>query len=142
MKISMGDKFIVQGHEALLVYKNKDIVRLHIFSYPSSIKIYQVDDFISLVRRFIILKTKREILKRENLPSHLLRFQFAIIGKSTADMVIENKKVYDYQLPFAAYNSFRAYGIAMMKRVYKCNRKIAEENFDWFYKRFGMKIKY
>lgn len=141
MKFLIGDKFLVGGYEALLIFKNKDIVKLHISSYPPSVKTYQIEEFIFMVGRLLVIKIKRDVLKRENIASHLLDFQFAIIGKSSTDMVIEDKKAIDYEIPRIAYNAYRSYAIAMLKKVHKCNRKTAENNFEWFYERFGMKIK-
>lgn len=141
MKILLGDKFLVGGYEALLVFKYKNFIMLHIRSFPPQTITYQLEEFVSLIDRFLIIKIKRDALKRENIASHLLDFQFAIIGKSSTDMVIEDKKVIDYEIPRVAYNAYRSYAIAMLKKVHKCNRKTAENNFEWFYERFGMKIK-
>lgn len=143
MKLLTGDRFINQrGEECLLVYSNKEFVRLQVLSSPPYLQVYPLDEFISLVERSLMFKLRRKILNRENLSTHLSEFQLALAGKKPIDMIMENKKFYDYQIMKEEYEVFKVYAIAMMKKVYKCNRKIAEENFDWFYKRFGMKIKY
>lgn len=143
MKLLTGDRFINQrGEECLLVYVNKEVVRLQVISSSPHLQVHPLEEFISLVEGFMIFKLKRESLNRENLPKHLGEFQLNLVGKRSIDMIMENKKFYDYEISKEEYEVFKIYAIAMMKKVYKCNRKIAEENFNWFYKRFGLKIKY
>lgn len=143
MKLLTGDRFINQrGEECLLVFANKEMVRLQVISSPSYLQVYPFEEFVSLIKRLLILKLKRQPLTRENLPRHLGEFQLAVIGKRPIDMIMENKTFHDYEIKTEEYEIFRVYAIAMMKKVYKCNRKTAEENFDWFYKRFGLKIKH
>lgn len=138
-----GDKFINQrGEECLLVFATKEFVRLQVISSPPRLQVYPLNEFVSLVDRMLMFKLKREPLNRENIPRHLGEFQLALVGKRPIDMIMEKKTFYEYQIMKEEYEIFKIYAIAMMKKVHKCNRKIAEENFDWFYKRFGLKIKY
>lgn len=142
MKLLTGDRFINQrGEECLLVYANKEFVRLQVISSPSSLQVYPLEEFISLVNRLLMFKLKRQSLNRENLPRHLGEFQLALAGKKPIDMIMEGSTFIDYSISKEEYDIFKIYSIAMMKRVYKCNRKVAEENFYWFYHRFGLTIK-
>lgn len=142
MNLLTGDNFINQkGEECLLVYANKELVRLQVLSSPSYLQVYPRDEFVSLIDRLLIIKLKRKPLTRENLPRHLGEFQLALAGKRPIDMIIEGKQFDDYEIKKEEYEIFRVYAIAMMKKVHKCNRKIAEENFYFFYHRFGLRIK-
>lgn len=80
-------------------------------------------------------------ITRENILSHLLTYQLNIIGKRRTDILdVENFR-FNWTITRKQYTEFRGYAIPLIKKVFKCNKSRAQENFEWFYQTLGLRIK-
>lgn len=80
-------------------------------------------------------------IERENIGRHLFDYQLNMVDKTRLEtMEVENWR-FQWTLTKKQYREFRGYAIPLMKKVFKCNRLRATENFDWFFQQFGLRIK-
>jgi hypothetical protein len=85
-------------------------------------------------------------VNRTNISEHLLEYQLSLIGKTVKDAIIaEEYARKSWRSYFLFYtqehaDKFRAYAIPLIKKVFKCNKKRAENIFDWFLLNFGLTV--
>lgn len=79
------------------------------------------------------------MINRDNWVEHLVEEQFSIIGKTVQDALTEDWRLKWY-LTNDQYINFEIKSIALIKKVFKCNRAKAQARFDWFRFQFGLPI--
>ncbi len=80
-------------------------------------------------------------INRNNILSHLVEKQFNIIGLTTLDALFNKNFKEEWSILPAEYEKFKKYSVALLKKVHKCNTNKAKENFEWFWSKFGLKIR-
>jgi len=78
---------------------------------------------------------------RENVTSHLLMFQLDMVDKTRVDIIDDDRWRFNWTITREQYKKFRGYAIPLLRKTFKCNRLKAEENFDFFFQQFGLRIK-
>jgi len=79
-------------------------------------------------------------VNRENLTLHLLQYELRIVGKTLEDAQANPEWFREFTICQEAYDEFKGYAIPLMKKIFKCNKAIAEKNFGWFDLQFGLKV--
>lgn len=80
-------------------------------------------------------------ITRENISTHLLSFELALVGKDISILLEDDKWKFNHPLSFSQFEMFQIYAIKLIKKTYKCNRKKAENTFEFFWKEFGLRLK-
>lgn len=80
-------------------------------------------------------------ITRENIASHLLDHQLKLIGKTRVDMIDDDKWRIHWTITPAQHISLHDYAIPLIKKVFHCNKRKAEDAFTFFDNDFGLKIR-
>lgn len=80
-------------------------------------------------------------INRLNVADHLVEYQLNMIGKTMADALKDDMWFFNWTMTEEQHQQFRAYAIPLLKKVFKFNKKKAEETFGWFNLQFGLRIK-
>lgn len=79
-------------------------------------------------------------VNRTNVADHLVEYQLAMVGKSMAEAYKTPEWYTEWTFTDEQYEQFKAYAIPLLKKVFKCNKKKAEDIFSWFNLQFGLRI--
>jgi len=79
-------------------------------------------------------------INRLNISDELMKYQFNMIGKTFQQAVSNPEWIKEWSMTQAQHDEFKAYAIPLIKKVFKCNKARAENNFSWFDLQFGLKI--
>ena len=79
-------------------------------------------------------------INRLNISDELIKYQFNMIGKTFQEAMNNPKWIVEWSITQLQHDEFKAYAIPLMKKVFKCNKTRAENNFLWFCEQFGLKI--
>lgn len=77
---------------------------------------------------------------RENIAMYLVERQMSIIGKTFEDAESDMYWYRNYTMTQEQFLEFKKEAIALIKKVYKCNKSTAEKNFDWWNVNWGLAI--
>lgn len=80
-------------------------------------------------------------INRLNVADHLVEYQLNMVGKTMADALKDDMWFFNWTMTTEQYQEFKAYAIPLLKKVFKFNKKKAEETFDFFNLQFGLRIK-
>lgn len=80
-------------------------------------------------------------INRLNVADHLVEYQLNMVGKTMADALKDDMWFFNWTMTTDQYQEFKAYAIPLLKKVFKFNKKKAEETFGWFNLQFGLRIK-
>lgn len=80
-------------------------------------------------------------INRFNVADHLLEYQLKMVGKTMADALKDDMWFFNWTMTTEQYQEFKAYAIPLLKKVFKFNKKKAEETFGFFNLQFGLRIK-
>lgn len=78
---------------------------------------------------------------RQNISEYLLEYQLSLIGKTVKDAIEIGDWKKAWYFPKEDAEKFRIYSIPLIKKVFKCNRKKAEDTLNWFNLQFGLKTR-
>jgi hypothetical protein len=80
-------------------------------------------------------------ISRENVTSHLLEYELGLIGKDLTVLVDDDRFRFNNTLTRIQYQEFKKYAIKLLKKTFKFNSSKALDTFEWFYQKFGLRIK-
>lgn len=80
-------------------------------------------------------------INRLNIADHLVEYQLNMVGKTMAEALKDDMWFFNWTMTEEQHQQFRAYAIPLLKKVFKFNKKKAEETFGWFNLQFGLRIK-
>lgn len=80
-------------------------------------------------------------INRENVADHLVDYQLGMIGKSMQEAYMTKEWYSKWTMTSEQHETFKAYAIPLIKKVFKCNKARAESTFQWFDLQFGLRIK-
>ncbi len=80
-------------------------------------------------------------ITRENITEHLLDYQLEMVGKDRTVLIDDDKWRFNVTITRIQLNEFREYSISLLQKIFKINKKKAKDNFEWFWMRFGLRIK-
>jgi len=80
-------------------------------------------------------------INRENIGVHLMDYQLMLIDKTRIDLLNDDKWKSHWKITLEQHTQLHGYAISLIKKVFHCNKRKAEETFKWFELQFGLKIK-
>lgn len=80
-------------------------------------------------------------ISRNNIGEHLFDYQLQLIGKTRVDVIDDDRWRFNFTMTRQQMEDFRRYSIPLMQKVFKFNRKKAEDCFLWWNQMFGVRIK-
>jgi hypothetical protein len=79
-------------------------------------------------------------INRTNVAEHLVDYQLGMVGKTIAEAYKNETWFTDWTMTDEQHAQLKAYAIPLIKKIFKCNKKRAESNFDWWNLQFGLRI--
>ena len=139
MKLKKGLRFTnYMGELCFISYLYKDIVKLTYICERSYTEVWDRKEFIGIVGIKFFPQPVPKIT-RFNVAEHLLEYQLNMIGMTTADAKQDDMWYHNWTLSTRQYELFKGYAVPLIKKVFKCNTKKAEETFGWFNLQFGLR---
>lgn len=77
---------------------------------------------------------------RDTLGMYLVEMQMEAIGKTFEDAESTPEWFNKFTMTQEEFLEFKSMAISIVKKVYKCNKRIAESNFDWWNLNWGLRI--
>ena len=78
-------------------------------------------------------------INRENLSEHIIDYQLSMIDKSIYEALTNPKWREQWSITQEQYDDLKRYAVPLFKKVFKCNKTKAQENFEWLQTNFGLK---
>lgn len=142
MKLKKGDRFRNYiGELCFVCYMYKDVIKLSYITENPWIEVYDKNEFISDVENNRFFPEPKIKITRLNIAEHLVEYQLNMIGKTTEEAKKDDMWYLNWTFTQRQYDLFRGYAIPLIKKVFKCNTKKAEETFSWFDLQFGLRLK-
>lgn len=142
MKLKKGDRFRNYiGELCFVCYMYKDVIKLSYIAENPWIEVYDKNEFISDVENNRFFPEPKIKITRLNIAEHLVEYQLNMIGKTTEEAKKDDMWYLNWTFTQRQYDLFRGYAIPLIKKVFKCNTKKAEETFSWFNLQFGLRLK-
>jgi hypothetical protein len=142
MKLKKGDRFRNYiGELCFVCYMYKDVIKLSYITENPWIEVYDKNEFISDVENNRFFPEPKIKITRLNIAEHLVEYQLNMIGKTTEEAKKDDMWYFNWTFTQRQYDLFRGYAIPLIKKVFKCNTKKAEETFSWFNLQFGLRLK-
>lgn len=142
MKLKKGDRFRNYiGELCFVCYMYKDVIKLSYITKNPWIEVYDKNEFISDVENNRFFPEPKIKITRLNIAEHLVEYQLNMIGKTTEEAKKDDMWYLNWTFTQRQYDLFRGYAIPLIKKVFKCNTKKAEETFSWFNLQFGLRLK-
>ena len=82
----------------------------------------------------------KAIINRTNITTHLVEYQLKMVGKTISEVESDEFWYSNNTLTPEEHKQFKAYAIPLLKKVFKFNKKKAENTFSWFDMQFGLRI--
>lgn len=80
-------------------------------------------------------------ISRETVGEHLMDYMLAIIGKTRIEMVDSPNYRFEFTMTREQYIVFGEYAIFVLQKTFKFSKRKAISTFEWFYKKFGVRLK-
>ena len=80
-------------------------------------------------------------VNRDNITRHLIEYQLEMVGKSMLDTLDDDNWYFNITMTSEQHKEFRGYAISLLKKIFKFNKRRAEQTFDWFNLQFGLRLK-
>ena len=142
MKLSKGDRFRdYMGSLCFISYIKDDVVKLTFIQTPSFVEVWDKKEFISEIQGNRFFQEPKVVINRRNIQDHLVEYQLNMIGKTTDDIKDDEEWYYNNTMTEKQHELFKAYAIPLLRKVFKFNKRAAENTFDWFNLGYGLRIK-
>lgn len=80
-------------------------------------------------------------INRENIAKHLVEYELNMVGKTIEDTIDDDKWFFNFTMTSDQFEEFKKYAVDLIKKTFKCSKKRAERNFEWFNLGYGLRIK-
>lgn len=80
-------------------------------------------------------------INRTNITKHLIEYELAMVGRTLLDTIDDDKWYFNFTMTRAQHKQFYAYAIPLIKKVFHCRKRKAEETFKWFNDNLGLRLK-
>ena len=83
-----------------------------------------------------------EKVKRENIGTHLAKYQFNMIGKDYEKVFLNDDRwKFNCTMTRKQYMEFHRYAISLIMKTFRCKKSKAISNFEWYGSQFGIRLK-
>lgn len=86
------------------------------------------------------MKKKKLLINRSNIYPHLVEKMFNIKKKTTQDAILD-KKWKEWSISEQEFLDFKKYAVQLIKKVFKCSSRNAQNTFTWFWLSHGLIVK-
>lgn len=142
MKLKKGDKFVdYLGNPCFISYIRGDVVKI---TYPNDggrVDVWDKLEFISNIDRFKFFPQHKEPINRINITEHLIEYELNMVGKTINEAKSDPTWYSTNTFTRSQYEVFKSYAIPLLRKVFKFNKKKAEETFGWFDIQYGLRVK-
>lgn len=83
---------------------------------------------------------KEDTINRVNITKHLVKYELEMVGKTLLDTLDDDLWYFNNPMTRNQFVQFKSYAIPEIRKVFKCNKRRAENAFAWFRKRYGLRI--
>lgn len=83
----------------------------------------------------------KKTINRTNITTHLIEYQLAMVGKTIVETFDDDKWFFNWTMTQKQHEEFKNYAIPLLQKVFKFNKKKANDTFSWFDLSFGLRIK-
>ena len=140
--IKKGERFKDYiGTPCFISYIKGDTVRLSFIEERPHIEVWDREEFLEQVKLNRFFPQPKETINRENIQTHLIEYQLNMVGKTTEQARKVEDWYYKWTMTTQQHELFKAYAIPLLRKVFKFNKRKAENTFDWFNLQFGLRIK-
>ena len=140
MKLKKGLRFTnYMGELCFISYLYKDIVKLTYICEDPYTEVWDKKEFIEEMNMNRFFPQPVPKITRLNIADHLVEYQLNMIGKTTSDALKDDMWFHNWTFSTRQYELFKGYAVPLIKKVFKCNTKKAEETFGWFNLQFGLR---
>lgn len=80
-------------------------------------------------------------ITRENCARHLVEKELEMVGKTMMDTLDDMEWYSNITMTRVQHEEFKEYSIGVIKKIFKVNRRKAEEIFNWFDMGYGLRVK-
>ncbi len=96
-----------------------------------------MDCFLNLKK----MEQNNEKITRDNITKHLLVYQLEMVGKTLLDTLDEEEWYKVFTMTALQKEEFDKYAMALIRKIFKCNKKKAIDTLQWFDLGYGLAIK-
>lgn len=142
MKLKKGDRFKdYMGKLCFISYMRLDIIKLTFIGEESYVEVWDKEEFINEVKGNRFFPQPKVTVNRNNITEHLIEYQLNMVGKTVEDA--KNDPTWYSNNTFTSKQAelFKSYAIPLLRKIFKFNKKKAEQSFAWFDLGYGLKVK-
>ncbi len=142
MNIKKGDKFKdYLGTPCFISYIKGDIIKLSFIEERPHMETWDRAEFIDEVKGNRFFPQPKVTINRTNISEHLVEYQLNMIGKTIEQARELENWFQQWTMTTKQFELFKAYAIPLLRKVFKFNKRAAENTFDWFNLQYGLRIK-
>lgn len=142
MKLQKGDRFRdYMGKHCFISYIKGDVVKLTFISKESYVEVWEINDLKHEINMNRFFPQPKLIVNRLNITEHLIEYQLNMIGKTLDDAKVDDMWWSTFTMTQKQFEVFKSYAIPLLRKVFKFNKKKAEDTFEWFNLQYGLRIK-
>jgi hypothetical protein len=142
MKLQKGDRFKDYiGNLCFISYIRGDVVKLTFIAEKSYVEVWDKEEFISEINGNRFFPQPKEPVNRLNVQDHLIEYQLNMVGKTIEDAKKDELWYYNITMTSKQFEVFKSYAIPLLRKIFKFNKRKAEQTFDWFNLSYGLRIK-
>lgn len=142
MNIKKGDKFKDYiGTPCFISYIKGDIVKLSFIEERPHIEVWEKTEFLEQVKLNRFFPQPKEVINRTNITTHLIEYQLNMVGRTIEQARELEDWYHQWTMTTKQYEMFKSYAIPLLRKIFKFNKRRAEETFDWFNLQYGLRIK-
>lgn len=141
-KLKKGSRFIHSGSGKKCFISNikgKDI-RLSFIDEAVTPQIWDREDFEKALKMSKFIHIPITKITRETIALHLIEYELNMVGKTIEETDRSSTWYSDSGMTEEQREMFKGYAIPLIRKVYKCSKKRAEETFKWFDFMYGLRI--
>jgi hypothetical protein len=141
MNIKKGDRFVhISGDKCFISQVTKTTIRISYVNSVNTTQIWDRNEFIEACKTSVFVPFTMPKVNRETMVMHLVEYQLNIVGKHLS-CTEEDGWYNKYTMTTQEHELLKWYAIPLIKKIYKCSKKKAEETFKWFDFQYGLRIK-
>jgi len=142
MKLKKGDRFKnYMGKDCFISYLRGDVVKLSYICNDPYVEVWDKKELLSEIDGFRFHPQPENKVNRNNISDHLIEYELNIVGRTVDEVKSDEKWYQNNTMTTKQHEMFKSYAIPLMKKVFKFNKKKAEQTFAWFDLMYGLKIK-
>ena len=142
MKLTKGDRYKDYiGIPCFISYIKGDIVKLSFIEERPHVEVWDKQEFLEQIRLNRFFPQPKVTINRTNISDHLIEYQLNMVGKTIEDARKDDMWYYNTTMTSKQFELFKSYAIPLLRKIFKFNKRKAEQTFDWFNVGYGLRVK-